>query len=160
MTPAPLFSEYVETVRAEWTAAGHLEVSRYLMLFDRGTDAFRDHLDLGGGYADANARGLVVAEAHLTYAQEVRAGDVVRIATRVLGIAPNRMHLFHEMRREGEMPVVATAELMLVHVDRKTGRSAAFAADVLNRLQAIAQRHLGDPLPAQAGRSISLGRHR
>lgn len=130
------------------------------MLFDRGTDAFRDHLGLGRDYADANARGLVVAEAHLTYAQEIREGDVVRVSTRMLGVAPNRMHLFHEMRREGEMAVVATAELMLVHVDRNTGRSAAFAADVLNQLQAIAQRHVRYPLPAQAGRSILVERHR
>jgi acyl-CoA thioester hydrolase len=160
MTPAAFFSDYVESVRPEWTAAGHLDVSRYLMLFDRATDAFRDHLGLGRDYAEANARGLVVAEAHLTYAQEVREGDVVRIRTRVLGIAPNRLHLFHEMRREAEMAVVATAELMLIHVDRVTGRSAAFAADVLNQLQAVTLRHGREPLPAQAGRSISRNRHR
>src|SRR5437867_2037979 len=117
MTPAPFFSGFLESVRSEWTVAGHLDVSRYLMLFDRGTDAFRDHLGLGRDYAEANARGLVVAEAHLTYAQEVREGDVVRVSTRLLGVKHNRMHLFHEMRREGEMAMVATAELMLVHVD-------------------------------------------
>jgi acyl-CoA thioester hydrolase len=153
-------AEFAETVRAEWTVAGHLGVSYFLLLFDHASDAFRDSVGLGGDDGDARARGLVVAEAHLTYAREVRAGDRIRIRTRLLGVAPRKMHVFHEMRRDGEQAVVSTAELLLVHIDRTNGRAVEFAPEPLQRMQALVRRHDAVALPTQVGRAIQLAYRR
>jgi hypothetical protein len=61
---------------------------------------------------------------------------------------------FHAMHRDDDGSLLATAEMMLVHVDRAAGRSVAFAPEVAARLEALARAHTATPWPAQAGRSI------
>jgi len=149
-------SEYSTPVRREWTTAGHMSVSHFLLLFDHASDAFRDSIGLGQAYGEHSLCGLVVAEAHLTYVHEVLEGDRIRIRTRLLGVAPRKMHIFHEMRRETEDAVLATAELLLVHVDRAKGRAVELASEAYARAQGVALRHASLPPPPQAGRAIKL----
>ena len=148
------FAEFAVGVRPEWTAAGHLTVASFSLLFDLATDALREHCGIGGAYAEAYACSIVVVEAHLTYLREAREGDVLRFRTRVLDAAAKRLHLFHAMHRDDDGSLLATAEMMLVHVDRAAGRSVAFAPEVAARLEALARAHTATPWPAQAGRSI------
>src|SRR5262249_2121382 len=96
------FSNYVDSVRGEWTTAGHLDVAGFARVFDRATDAFREHLGIGAQYAEATQCGVVVAEAHCIYLREARAGDALRFHTWLLGLNAKRMHIFHEMRRESD----------------------------------------------------------
>lgn len=157
MTAAVLdLQEYAETVRPEWTAAGHLSVSHFLLLFDHASDAFRDSIGLGRAYVEDNLRGLVVAEAHLTYGREVLEGERIRIRTRLLGVAPRKLHIFHEMRREQEEAVVATAELILVHVDRANGCAVGLPSEAYARAHALACQHTALPPPPKVGRAIQL----
>ena len=158
MTDATLgdYADYTESVPREWSVAGHIDVGHFLLLFDHGTDAFRERLGIGRAYGESCARGLFVAEAHLTYAKEVRAGEVIGIRTRLLGAAPRKLHVFHQMRRAGDALIAATAELLLVHVDRALGRAAEFPPEVLQRMQALVARDATEPIPPQAGRAIQL----
>lgn len=146
--------QYTATVRPEWTEGEHLSVAHFLLLFDRASDAVRDGIGLGRDYAQRNNASLVVAEAHLTYAKEVRSGDQICIFTYLLGVAPRKLHIFHEMRRHAEDAIVSTAELILVHVDRGNGRATAFAADALHAARNLAQQHEQLPRPFTAGRAI------
>lgn len=150
-------NDYSETIAREWSVGGHIDASRFLLLFDHATDAFRERLGIGRSYGESCSRAVFVAEAHLTYAKEVRPGDAVRIRTRLLAAAPRKLHVFHEMRRNGDADVAATAELLLVHVDRSNGRAVALSADILERTQAIAALHAAQPLPVQVGRAIRMG---
>jgi acyl-CoA thioester hydrolase len=150
------FAGFAIVVRPEWTAAGHLTVASYTLLFDLASDALREEVGLGRDYAEANARSIVVVEAHLTFLREAREADRLRFRTRVLGVAERRLHLFHAMHREDDGSLLATAEMMLVHVDRTLGRSVAFAAPALARLQALERAHAASPRPPRAGRGIAL----
>jgi acyl-CoA thioester hydrolase len=149
-------ADYIESVPPEWSVAGHIGVSHFLLLFDHGTDAFRERLGIGRAYGEACARGLFVAEAHLTYAKEVRAGEVIGIRTRLLGAAPRKLHVFHQMRRAGDAMIAATAELLLVHVDRALGRATELPPEVLHRLQALVAHNSTKPVPPQTGRAIQF----
>jgi acyl-CoA thioester hydrolase len=60
------------------------------------------------------------------------------------------------MRRAGDAMIAATAELLLVHVDRALGRAAEFPPEVLQRMQALVARDATEPIPPQAGRAIQL----
>lgn len=150
------FSAYSERVRAEWTVAGHLDVAGFARLFDRATDAFREHLGVGAGYAESTQRGMVVAESHCTYRREAREGDVLQFRTWLLGVAEKRLHVFHEMSREPEGDLVATGEMLLVHFDRLRGASVPFPPNVRAAAERCIVTRDAARLPAQIGRSISL----
>ena len=150
-------NDYSETIPREWSVGGHIDASRFLLLFDHATDAFRERLGIGRAYGESCSRAVFVAEAHLTYAKEVRPGNAVRIRTRLLAAAPRKLHVFHELRRNGDVGVAANAELLLVHVDRSDGRAVALPADILERMQANVALHAAQPLPVQVGRAIRMG---
>ena len=77
-------------------------------------------------------------------------------ASLVLGLDAKRLHIFHTMRGGEDGRLVATSELMLLHVDKSGPSAAPFAPDVLARLRDIETVHVGLPTPKQAGRSIGL----
>jgi acyl-CoA thioester hydrolase len=149
------FSGFAIVVRPEWTATDHLTVASFSLLFDLATDALREHCGVGRGYAQAQASSIVVVEAHHTYLREVREGDRLRFRTRLLGAALKRLHVFHAMHREGEAEPLATAELMLVHIDRTTGRAVPFSPKAMARLSAEHEAHAKAAWPPQAGRAIA-----
>ena len=65
-----------------------------------------------------------------------------------------RVHVFHEMRRDGEP--VATAEQMLLHVDTVANRAAETEGEVARRGEELAAAHAGLPRPERAGRAIGV----
>jgi acyl-CoA thioester hydrolase len=76
----------------------------------------------------------------------------------LLGAAPRKLHVFHEMRRNDDTAVAATAEFMLVHVDRTQGSAVRLPPDILERMQALVALQLAQPFPVQAGRAIRMDR--
>ena len=60
------------------------------------------------------------------------------------------------MRRGDDDRLIATYELMALHVDMAGPRAAPFAAAILARLRAIETEHAGLPTPKQAGGSIGM----
>lgn len=139
------------TIGPEWTRRGHVDVGSFSRLFDLATDAFREAIGFGEAYSRAQARGLFVVEAHLTYRREVRETETVAVESRVLGCDAKRLHLFHRMLRS-DADVAATAELMLLHVDREAGRSCPFPADLVAVLAGL----ITDAAwPAEASRAIA-----
>jgi carnitine 3-dehydrogenase len=94
-------------------------------------------------------------ETHLSHLDEASAGDVLEVATQLLAADDKRLHLFHEMRRNGT--VVATAEQMLLHVDTAAGRTTPADGRVRRRVAELAARHATLPRPERAGRAIGTG---
>ena len=116
-------------VRPEWVDYNnHLNVAYYVLIFDHATDAALDHLDIGTDYREATSRSVFVAEAHVTYEKEVTEGEAVGVATRLLGFDGKRIVLFHEMTRERDGVLVATNEVLCLHVDLSTRRTAPWAS--------------------------------
>jgi acyl-CoA thioester hydrolase len=153
----PPWAPHVETVRGEWVDYnGHMNVAYYVLVFDHATDAVLDRLGLGEAYRRQTGCSVFVAEAHVTYEQEVNAGDRLRVQSRVLGFDGRRFILFHEMFREGSRELAATNEVLCVHVDLTTRRTAPLPYPVAERLRQVAERHAALPRPTRAGRAIGL----
>ncbi|HWK46030.1 MAG TPA: thioesterase family protein [Stellaceae bacterium] len=154
--PAP-FERHAEAIQPGWIDYnGHMNVAYYVLVFDHGTDALCDALDLGAGYVARTDRSLFIAEAHITYEREVRLGDTVRIVSRVLGADHKRIHLFHEMfHAEGGWRAAST-ELMALHVDLTLRRTAPFDDAQRDLLAAVVASHRALPLPAGIGRRINM----
>lgn len=155
--PAP----HVETVRPEWVDYnGHMNVAYYVLVFDHATDAVMDFLDLGEAYRERTTGSVFVGEAHVTYEREVGAGDTLSVASRILGFDGKRLILYHEMHADGIEGLVATNEVLCLHVDLETRRTAPIPAEAARRIERAVLEQSALPRPSRAGRAIGLDTRR
>lgn len=128
---------------------GHLSEAYYVLAFGFATDAAMEELGLGPQYRERQGCSLYTVEAHVRYLSEVGLGATLEIRTEVIGLAEKKLRLAHTMLAHGQ--VVATEEILGVHVDQVQGRAAPLPEDV----RVTAERMLGVP-PEWAGRSVGL----
>ena len=151
------FDRYRDVVRAEWIDQNdHMNVGYYLVVFDYATDEFFAWVGLDAAHRAAHGITTFCLEAHVTYHREVCLGDPLRFTTRLLAHDAKRIHYLHAMYHATEGWLAATNELLSLHVDRNTRRSAPMASAIQARLAAIQRAHDVLPRPPQAGRSIGL----
>jgi acyl-CoA thioester hydrolase len=157
----PGFSVHEEHVREEWIDYnGHMNVGYYLLPFENASGAFCRHLDLSREYRERTDHALFAAEAHLSFAREVRLGERLRFATLLLDWAPRWIHAIHCMYQMDAGYLAATNELLFVHVGLQARRAVPMPEAQQAALAAMAQAHSRWPRPAQAGRSIDPARKR
>jgi acyl-CoA thioester hydrolase len=149
---------YTATVRPEWIDYnGHMTEACYVLVFGYTTDALMRHVGMDEDHQRRTDCSLYTVEAHIAYLHEVGEGEALEVTSRLLDLDAKRVHAFHTMHGAGGR-AVATAELMLLHVDRSGPRATPLPAEVHRRLEALreAQAHL--PQPEGAGRSIGIRR--
>ena len=121
--------QHEDVVRPEWIDVnGHMNLVYYIVIFDHATDVAFDALDIGWVYRERTGNSSFIVETHTIYEREVTEGERLRVTTRLLGTDAKRVHLFHEMfRRTDER--VAAHELLALHIDMRTRRTAPFPPD-------------------------------
>jgi acyl-CoA thioester hydrolase len=155
---APLTLHH-ETVRADWIDYnGHMNVAYYVLVFDHATDAVMNSLGIGPAYVAAGQGAMFVVECHVTYDRELTEGDPVVVESQLLDCDAKRVQLFHRMRHADEGFQAATTEIMLVHVDQETRRSAPMPDAARERLDILLRRHATLGRPKEAGRVLALPR--
>jgi betainyl-CoA thioesterase len=127
----------------------------YVLVFSHATDDFMDFVGLDMAYRKRANASIYTLETHVVYLLEVGVAAPLTVETQLLGVDRKRFHLFHAMRHSDSADLLATAELMLLHVDMSGPRSAPFPADIAARLAEIDAAHCELPRPEQAGRSIA-----
>lgn len=146
-----------ETVISDWVDYnGHMNVAYYVLIFDHATDVFLDTIGMNDELRDTTGSSVFVAEAHVTYEDEVMEDDVVDISSQVIGIDEKRLHLFHRMYRKSDGVLAATNELMILHVNLNSRRVCPFPDSVLLQLQDICIDHDEFPRPEQLGRVMGI----
>ena len=150
---------YRGSVQAEWIDYnGHMNVAYYVLVFDQATDLLFGRLDLGGDYRHATDHSVYVAEAHVTYEREVKAGDVLRVTTQLVDADEKRLHFFHTMYHADAGYRVAMIELLALHVDLGGPRSVPFPAVQRAAVEALLREHKTLERPPQLGRVIGIRR--
>ena len=145
-----ILSTYSTPVREEWIDYnGHLSEAYYVLVFGFATDAAMEALGLGEDYREATGCSLYTVEAHVRYVQEVNRDAQLEVRTLVAGSAQKKLHLAHEMRVDGE--VVATEEILGIHVDQTSGR-----ATVLPEATRASAAERTVEAPAWVGRAIRV----
>jgi len=143
-SPPPLHQE----IRPEWVDYnGHLSEAYYALVFGFATDALIEHVGADADYRAATGCSLYTVELHIRYLHEVRRESAVRVDTRVVGSGAKKLHLCHEMTAGDRL--VATEEVMALHVDQAAGKSSPFPQEIADRISA-----LREPPPDYAGRSV------
>ncbi|MFZ0091713.1 MAG: carnitine 3-dehydrogenase, partial [Solirubrobacteraceae bacterium] len=133
---------------------GHMTEGRYLEVLADATDAFLREIGIVGPYIDSG-RSYYTVESHLRHLGEARAGDRLRVATRLLEHDGKRLHLFHELlATDDDSAPIATGEHMLLHVDRDAGRTVPAGPEILKALDRIAAVQGDLPWPEAAGAAV------
>ena len=143
----------------EWADAnGHMNVAYYVLAFDRATDTFYDALGIGWDYLAREHKSVFTLAMNLDYLREVRPGSAVRIESRLIDHDPKRIHYFHAMYDAVAGWLAATNELVAMHVEMATRRSAPFALGTQERLATMLAAHAEHPRPPQLGRTLGIRR--
>lgn len=155
---APL-SLHRECVQPDWIDYnGHMNLAYYMLAFDHATDKFFDFVGLGETYMKAKSRSTFTLEAHITYDRELMLDAPMRIETQLLDYDEKRLHYMHFMYHDEVNFLASSNELISLHVNMKTRRSAPMPLDVLAQLDRIAFSHKTLARPQQSGRVISIAR--
>ncbi|HEX2528956.1 MAG TPA: thioesterase family protein [Geminicoccus sp.] len=159
MQDSPLEPIHRAVVAEEWLDYnGHLNEAYYVLIFSHATDALIDLIGMDDGWRRQNLMTVYTLETHVRYLHEVGTGAAVRVSCRLLELDHKRLRLFHSMLRDDDGTLLATAEMLLVHIDQRGPRSAAWTDPVHARLNELLACRAGEPWPDGAGRSIVLTR--
>lgn len=115
---------------------GHMSEAFYVLIFGFATDQVMDQVGLGQEHREAHSTSLYTVESHIRYLDEVGLGAQVEVIPTLVSAGSKKMHLAYEMRAAGQL--VATEEIIAVHVDQNSGAAAPFPNGVLERLRMIA----------------------
>ena len=118
---------------------GHMNVMWYTGKFDEATWNLFAELGITPSYLRNQQRGMAAVQQNTSYQQELQAGDVIEIRSRILEIRDKVIRFQHEMRNVETDTVAATTELTGVHLDRQTRKSCAFPPAVRAAAEALLQ---------------------
>lgn len=135
---------------------GHMMDGYYFVAFTAATDAVLEYLGLGPSYRERTGRTIYTVEGHISFLREVLVGAPLVFTTQILGFDSRRIHLFHSMLHEETGELLATNELMLVHVNQETANVEPMPGEIVAPIQKTAAEHARLPRPHDAGRTISL----
>jgi acyl-CoA thioester hydrolase len=149
--------EIEDMVRPEWIDSnGHMNLAYYVVVFDIGTDALYDALDIGNAYRARTSFSCFTAETHTLYERELHLGEKLRVRSWLLGADTKRVHYVHEMFHAESGERSCLQELMALHIDMRIRRVAPFEADKHEAMQALVRQYAPMELPKGCGRRIAL----
>ena len=144
-------------VKEEWCDYnGHLNLAYYIVIFDLATDVFYDAIGFGESYKNITNNSWFTAESHVCYLSEMFANTEVNCTTQIIGFDSKRMHYFHRMYKEIDNQLVATSELMALHVNLNQRKVTEAPSEKFETLSRLFNEHQYFPKPEQLGRRISL----
>ena len=151
------FCGYQSCVQPDWIDFnGHMNVAYYVLAFDQATDVFNANLGIGPEYTRDTRLSMFVVDMNVTYKRELKEGTQINCTTQLLEFDAKKLRIYHQMFNATEGYLAATNEIIMVHVDLKTGRSCPFSEHSLSRLQTMARQHQSLAIPDGAGRSLSF----
>jgi acyl-CoA thioester hydrolase len=146
-------------VRPDWADDNkHMNLAYYLVMFDAASDAIFEVLNIGQDYRHRADRTAFAAETHLVYEKEMNVGDWASITTTVVDVDEKRLHLAHEMFRDGEAGRCCLQEIMFINVNLTTRRAAPWSDEVMQGLIEALNVHALVPRPGKLGRSLKIPR--
>lgn len=148
-----------QIVEAAWIDYnGHLNMAYYNVLFDRALDHAAEAIGLGPDYLKASGHSFFTAEAHVRYLRELKVGERVGCAIRLLDADAKRLHWWQELRSLDGGFLSATCESLSLHVDMAAKRVAPMPPAILDAVGAWRAREAGLAAPEGVGVRIGIRR--
>lgn len=139
---------YLTEVSEDWIDYnGHMSEAFYVLVFGFATDQVMDHLGLDADYRAESKASLYTVESHIRYLDEVALGSQLRVVPHLVSAGEKRLHLAYEMFVADRL--VATEEIMALHVDPAADAVVPFSATIAEGIERI-----GTHRPDWVGRAI------
>ena len=135
---------------------GHMNMAYYNLVFDQALDQVFDALGIGAEYVRSGGGSCFTVEIHVTYLQEVKLGDPLRITYQLLDWDEKRLQFFGEMFHAEQRYLAATSEQLSLHVDMASRKAGPLPGEVQTRIAAMMNAHRQLPTPAQIGHVIGI----
>jgi acyl-CoA thioester hydrolase len=116
---------------------GHMNVMWYVGKFDEATWHLFNRVGLSASYLRAARRGMAAVDQHISYIQELHAGAVVSVHTRLLEVKDKSLRFEHEMFDDSTQTLSARTTLKAVHLDAALRKSTTFEASVLEQARML-----------------------
>lgn len=140
------FTSYGHIVKPEWIDAyDHMNMSKYVALFD---DVAYDLLDLVGlGVASTKKthHGLFIVDVRVRFLKELRVGTPLEVSMRLVGVDHVRLQIWLEVREQGSDVVSATQEQMGLHANLDSRKTVPFSEEIRKRLDEVVAQHRAEP---------------
>ena len=120
---------------------GHMNIMWYVGKFNEATWQFFNLLGLTPSFLRVSKRGMAAVDQHISYIQELRAGDVVTVRTELLEIKEKSLRFVHEMYHDETGVVVARTTLKGVHIDTEVRKSCPFPSVVVEKAAAMLRKN-------------------
>jgi carnitine 3-dehydrogenase len=146
------------TVPAEWIDYnGHMNDSRYSQVFSEASDVILTDIGMDAAML---ARGFsyYTVESHIIHREEMKQGESFFVTTQILAADDKRLRLFQRLHHAGDNRLLATGEMMLLHVDTNAHRACAADPAVATRVEALTLADRVLEWPPEAGRAIGAPR--
>ena len=114
---------------------GHMNIMWYVGKFDEANWNVFAQIGITPSYLRQGRFGMAGVQQNITYKQELMAGDVIEIRSRILEVRDKAVRFVHEMRNAETDQVVAICEITAVHLDRETRKSCEFQPAVRRTAQ-------------------------
>jgi acyl-CoA thioester hydrolase len=156
--PIHLFDAKVEAGWLDYN--GHMNDGWYAIVFSRALDALMDRIGLDAASRKASGHTLYTLASLIHFKQEAHLEAELSVDGRLLEHDAKRMRVWLDMRLGADGPLLASSEQLLLSIDKTQAspRAAPWRAETRAALEALAKAHAAIPLPAEAGRGISLKR--
>ncbi|WP_309131761.1 thioesterase family protein [Brevibacterium sp.] len=139
---------YVTDVAPEWIDYnGHMSEAYYVLVFGFATDRLMDRLGLDAAYREATGCSLYTVESHIRFLDEVSLDSRLQVKAHLVSAGAKKLHLAYEMVVGST--VVATEEILALHVNQAEGGTVPFPEEVRARIAT-----LDTHLPEWSGRRI------
>jgi acyl-CoA thioester hydrolase len=132
-------------------AMGHMNVTWYTHLFDRGVWAYFERHGLDAGYMQREGRGAFALEESTHYLAELREGDRLSVHTGLLEVREKTLRLVQIMTAVQKQTQAATREVVAAHIDLRTRRTTPFPPDLAVSLRSQVVSALPDGTLSDAG---------
>ena len=123
---------------------GHMNVRMYVHHFDQALYVLLAEVGLGREYLKERERRLAGVDQHVQYKRELFPGDVFQIRSRFTQLGRTSLTISHRMESlAGEL--IATCDVVGVHLDARSGRPAELPEDVRTRISESREGVAGGP---------------
>ena len=119
---------------------GHMNVMWYVGKFDEANWNLFNYLGITAEYLKKNHRAMAGVQQNITYKQELMAGDVIEVRSRILEVREKVLRSEHEMHHVNRDTAAAIMDITSVHIDAVARKSCPFPGAIRQRAASLIER--------------------
>lgn len=135
---------------------GHMNIAHYLTVASWGVEYAMQAAGIPEDWHETDGLGSFTAEHHIVYLREVHVGSEVSVRVRYVGRSARALHLQAFLLDDSHRVVAYVLEVMAVHIDFRTRRTAVWPAEIASSVDRLVAEHAALSWPAPLSGSLTL----